>query len=121
MQAKHIVFILAGVLAIVIAGFVFFRPSGSGKVDGPKIIAAAHRYTGELRSKGAPVPPSVQLEELIGKGFLKREDVSGFNGIEVSVYLTADTNQPGIPVLMRAHMPDGHDVVVLGDGTVQTR
>ena len=63
----------------------------------------------------------IRLEELIGKGFLKREDVSGFNGLEVSVFLTANTNAAGIPVLMLAHMPDGHDMVVLSDGTVQTR
>jgi len=121
MQTKHVVFILVGLAAVVVAGLIFFSPSGTGRVDPTKIITAARVYTGELRARGAPLPASVTLDELIGKGYLKREDVAGFKGIEVQVYLVGNTNQPGPPVVMRARMPDGHDMVVLSDGTVQTR
>ncbi|HWY76719.1 MAG TPA: hypothetical protein VN281_13940 [Verrucomicrobiae bacterium] len=121
MQSKHVVFVLVGLVAVVVAGLIYFSPSGSGRVDASKIIAAARVYTAELRSRGAPLPASVTLEELIGKGYLKRDDVSGFKGVEVEVYLVGNTNQPGPPVLMRARMPDGHDMVVLSDGSVQNR
>ena len=121
MQKKHVLFILVGLAAVVVAGLILLSPSGAGRVDPGKIIAAARVYTHELRAAGAPIPDSVSLDELIAKGYLKRDDVAGFKGIEVSVYLVGNTNQPGPPVLMRARMPDGHDMVVLGDGTVQTR
>jgi hypothetical protein len=121
MQKKHILFILAGLAIVLILGYLFYIPSGSGDVNGGKVIVAAHLYVGELKASGAPIPPSVALNELIAKGLLKREDVAGFKGSEVTVYLLANTNQPGVPVLMRARLPDGHEQVLLTDGTVETR
>ncbi len=120
MQKKHVYFVVIGLAVVVAVAYLWF-PSGSGKVDGEKVVSAAHLYTAQLRASGTPVPDSVKLDDLIAKGLLKSEDVSGFKGLDVTVYLSAKTNQPGPAVLLRAKLPDGHDSVVLTDGSVETR
>ncbi|MDB6111670.1 MAG: hypothetical protein JWR69_3420 [Pedosphaera sp.] len=119
MKIKHFLLILVGLALVAGVGYFFFMPSPPGRVDAEKIIAAAQAYTRELRASSTPLPPSVSMDQLITKGLLKREDVSGFDGVEVIVYLSGSTNAPR-SVLMRAHLPDGQDVVVLTDGSVET-
>jgi hypothetical protein len=119
MKAKHFIFILVGLALVTGVGYFLLRPEPHGRVDAEKVFTAAQTYSRQFKAGGAPVPPSVSLEELISKGLLKREDVSGFEGIEVTVYLMVNKNQPQ-SVLMRARLPDGHEAVVLTDGTVQT-
>jgi hypothetical protein len=115
-----IVVVLAGLLMLaggVIYLYLFNAPSGG--VDAAKIVSAAWSYSGDLRSKGRPVPESVTLAELIQLGFLAEADVSGFAGMEVSVNLHADPNRPK-DVLLRARLRDGTELITLADGTVQS-
>lgn len=119
MKAKHFLLILAGLALVAGVGYFLLRPEPHGRVDAEKVIAAAQAYSRQFKASGTALPPSVSLEALITKGLLKREDVSGFNGTEVTVYLTVDKSQPQ-SVLMRARLPDGSEAVVLTDGTVQT-
>jgi hypothetical protein len=118
MKIKHFLLILVGLVFVTGLGYFLLRPAPPGRVDAGKIIAAAQAYSRELKASATPVPASVSMEQLITKGLLKREDVSGFDGVEVTVYLSRDTNAPR-SVLMRAHLPDGQDVTVLTDGSVQ--
>ena len=89
-----------------------------GRVDAPKIMAAAQAYAQELKANGTAVPTSVSLQTLIARGLLHPGDVSGFDGMEVSVTLGADQTRPQ-DVLMRARLPGGHEILAMGDGSVQ--
>ena len=56
--------------------------------------------------------------ELITRGLLTEADVSGFAGMEVTVNLSPQESDPQ-DALVRARLPDGHALAVLGDGSVQ--
>ena len=49
---------------------------------------------------------------------LLEADVSGFAGIKVSANLLADESRPQ-EILLRDRLPDGHEIVALGDGNVR--
>lgn len=104
------------VIAAVLLIFAFSKP---GTVDAVSIFSAAQAYTRDLQRQGINVPPTVQLQELIDRKLLKPEDVSGFAGAEVTVSLTANSNDPRA-VLIRARFPDGQEIVTLADGTIQS-
>lgn len=111
-----------GAALLVICGLVYLLlPSGepNAKVDGPKIIAAGRAYTHDLINHKQPVPSSVSLTELVAKGYLKPEDIAAFQGLDATLALIYNSSDPAF-VLMRVHMPDGTDVVLLGDGSAQT-
>jgi hypothetical protein len=113
---------IAAAMAIMVAAgllYVFVLSSGAGsKVDGPAIIAAARAYTADLRAHGQRIPKAVPLEQLAALHYLKPEQIAAFHGLEATLALTAD--QPGPrAVLMRVRMPDGADIVLLSDGSVQ--
>ena len=110
------------VIAVAIGGMVYF--SGSNRhpesVNATRLLAAAKSYADALKAQGLPVPASVPLQELISRGLLTESDVKGFAGTEVTVSLTAVGSRPQ-EVLVRARMPDGHEVVALADGSVHSR
>jgi hypothetical protein len=109
--------VVATIVSLVYLASIDRRP---GHVDAVKLLSAAQIYARDLKAKGVTVPPSVSLEELIARDLLRREDVSGFDGIEVTVSLTVDPSRPQ-DVLMRARLRDGHEVVALADGSVHTK
>jgi hypothetical protein len=113
---------IAAALAIMLAAgllYVYVVPSGAGaRVDGPAIIAAAHAYTSDLRVRAQPVPKSIPLQQLVALGYLKPGQIAAFRGLDATLSLTADNRAPQV-VLMRVHMPDGTDLVLLSDGSAQ--
>ena len=119
---RILIAVVVGAVAATIMSLVYLasidrRP---GHVDAVKILSAAQTYGHDLKVKGTTVPPSVTLEELIARGLLRPADVSGFDGMEVTVSLTVDPSRPQ-DILMRARLPDGHEVVALADGSVHTQ
>lgn len=111
---------LVTALAIVAAALLitWTGSAPSGRVDPGKIMAAAQAFAGQLRAEGKAIPAEAPLNQLVERGLLQPEDVSGFAGFEVSVTLQPDANDPR-QVLMRARMPDGGEIVALNDGSVQ--
>ena len=109
-------------LVIVVSVCLYFSLSSSqpGHVDGSKLLSAVKIYKDDLKRQGMEVPVSVSLKELIARGLLSEGDVSGFSGMEVSVNLSADESRPQ-DILVRARLPDGAEIVALGDGSVQQR
>ena len=87
-------------------------------VNGPRLVNALAQYTWDLRSRGAPTPPSVTLDTLLKSGYLTPADVKPFQGARVTFYLDASAAYPQ-SILMEADMPDGTVEAVLGDGSVQ--
>jgi hypothetical protein len=71
-----------------------------------------------LQARKQPVPKSVTLEDLVERHFLKPEEIAAFRGMNATVTLTSTKSSPQT-VLMRVHLPEGGDVVLLADGSVQ--
>jgi hypothetical protein len=112
---------IAVLTLVIVAGSIFYFATSSrhpGHVDAEKLIAAAKTYADGLKAQGSPVPESVSLKDLITRGLLTEADVSGFAGMEVTVSLNVNETRPQA-VLARARLPDGQEIVALGDGSVQ--
>jgi hypothetical protein len=110
-----------GALILVVGGLVYLlipQSNANAKIDGAKIIAAGGAYTHNLLEHKQPVPRAVSLQELVQHGFLKPDDIAAFQGMDATLALIYDSTNPTF-VLMRVHMPDGTDVVLLADGTAQ--
>jgi hypothetical protein len=110
-------------LAIMVVGGIIYLllPSNvsNAKIDGPKIIAAGRAYTHDLTTHNQPVPRAVSLNELVAHGYLKASDIAAFQGLDATLSLIYNASDPTF-VLMRVHMPDGSDVVLLGDGSAHS-
>lgn len=129
---KSILKVLSVLLLVTVAGgwlyyFSFRSQSGrhffstssqSGRVDSTKLLSAVKIYKSDLKRQGMEVPASVSLKELIIRGLLTEADVSGFSGVDVSVNLLVDESHPQ-DALVRARLPDGNEITLLGDGSVQ--
>jgi hypothetical protein len=107
-------------LAIVLGGAFYFASANyrQDHVDAVKLVAAARTYAASFSEKGLPAPASVSVEKLVASGLLNEADVLGFRGMEVTVSLTDAGTRPQ-DVLVRARLADGHEIVALGDGSVQ--
>ncbi|MGD0744839.1 MAG: hypothetical protein ABSA45_06760 [Verrucomicrobiota bacterium] len=117
---KRILTVIAVVAVMMIAAsiaYFAFTCSAPGRVDAPKILAAAQAYAHDLQARGSVVPASVALQDLVSKGLLNPADVSGFAGMEVTISLTASDRRPQ-DILMRVRMHDGSQMVALADGSV---
>ena len=122
MIMKRLLKIMAVAAVVMVAAcitcFILTRPA-PGKVDGQKIMTALQSYTADLRAHGQAMPATVSLHDLISKGWLKPEDVSGFSGMEVTISLIASESNPQ-DVMMRVRMQDGSEIVGMADGSVQS-
>jgi hypothetical protein len=109
----------AAAAIMVAAGLIYLLAVGDtppAKIDGLKFVAAAGAYTRDLIAHKQPIPKSVSLKELVAHGFLKAADVAPFQGLDATLVLVSDSSDPR-NVLMRVHMSDGEDFVLLGDGS----
>jgi hypothetical protein len=120
MKTKKILIIsVIAAIAIISSCIFIISKSQKGHFDGAKLTTAIDAYCRDAKEHNNNLPSSISLQELIAKGFLKREDVSAFDGMKVTVYLTVDDTNPQA-VLMRAQLSDGSQIVALADGSVQT-
>lgn len=120
MNLTRKVLVLCAVL-LVLAAAVYFamRPDPApGSVNGVRILAAAQQYTRLFASQNLVVPETVALEDLLARGLLRKEDVTGLKGAEVTVWLRGDPRNPAT-VLMRARFKDGQDLLLMMDGSVR--
>jgi hypothetical protein len=111
---------ISGVLLLVGIYFAlqFYWQRQQPVFNGPKLIPALRAYARERAARGQPLPPTVSLQDLVSGGYLAKSDVAALQGAEVTFYTSVDFTSPRA-VLARAHMPDGTDLVVLADGSVQ--
>ena len=111
----------AGVVFLVFVGLIYLASSDNSspqKIDGLRIVAAAHGFTRQLIASRQVIPKTVSLNELVTRGFLKPEDVAPFHGMETELMLTASASNPNAPI-MRVHLPDGSYLVLFNDGTTR--
>jgi hypothetical protein len=104
-------------VAALVYIFLVSRETGA-KFNGAAIVAAARAYTRDLQARNQPVPKSVTLEDLVALHFLKPGEIAAFGGLKGTIMLTADGRDPQT-VLMRVHLPDGGDLLLLQDGSVK--
>jgi hypothetical protein len=109
--------ILTGLILVAAAVYIFVGTVAPQPANGPKIIAAARDYTRALQQRHLPIPQAVPLQVLIDQGFLQPADIGSFQGLDANISLTASSGGP--TVLMRVHMPDGTDLVLLADGSAR--
>ena len=111
--------IAMAIMAVAASAYLLLvHRDATTRFNGAAIVAAARAYTRDLNSRNLPVPASVSLDDLVSLHFLKATDVAAFRGMKASVTLTSKEN--GLKtVLMRVKLPDGGDIVLLGDGSVQ--
>jgi hypothetical protein len=86
--------------------------------DASKLIPAMQAYARDRVARGQALPPAVNLSDLVAGGYLTFDDVAVFHGADVTFYPGVDLKSPQA-VLLRAHMPDGTEMVMLADGSVQ--
>jgi hypothetical protein len=86
--------------------------------DASKLITAMRAFSEDLKTRGQPLPPSVSLRELVSGGYILARDVRAFDGMDVTISLTADETHPQ-DVLIRVRLSDGSVIALLTDGSVQ--
>lgn len=120
---KRILIVAGSLAAVILAASLTYLASprlAPGRVDAARLLVAARTYADDLKARNVPVPAAVSLDELLARKLVTEAEVSGFDGMEVTVSLTANASRPQ-EILIRARMADGHEVVTLADGSVQSR
>ncbi|SRR6266542_544541 len=112
---------LAGLLAVVsIAAFVllpaYWQLRQPVLQDPSKLILAVQKFSQDQKAHARTLPATVSLRELVGSGYLTPEDVRAFDGMEVTISLTADETRPQ-DILIRARLPDGTVLAGMADGS----
>ncbi len=87
--------------------------------DAAKLISAMHVFGRDLSQRGLPLPATVSLRELVEAGYIGANDVRVFEGVEVTIALTADESRSQ-DCLIRMKMADGSVCALLVDGSVHT-
>jgi hypothetical protein len=88
--------------------------------DPSVLMKAMTQFAKEKVARGQTVPTTISLNELVGAGYLKPEDAAAFKGVDLTLYPTALGTLPKA-VVARARLADGSEVLLLADGTVQTK
>ncbi len=78
----------------------------------------AGAFSRDLTARGQPLPPTVSLRELVSGGYIAAADLRAFDGMDVTISLTADEARPQ-EILIRVRMPDGSVTALLADGSIQ--
>jgi hypothetical protein len=121
MKIRRFIFIVCSLVAaaVVICVVVVFHWQRSQPVfkDAPKLTAAVHAFSQDLASRGKSLPESVSLRELISGGYVATNDVHAFDGMDVTISLSASDAYPQ-SILIHVRMPDGTQIVALSDGSV---
>jgi len=86
--------------------------------DAPKLISAMQAFSRDLTARGQRRPATVSLRELVSGGYIAASDVRAFDGMDVTISLTADETRPQ-EILIRVRLPDGSVTALLADGSVQ--
>lgn len=122
MKIRRLIFIAGSLLAaaVVVCAALVFHWQRSQPVfkDAPKIAAAVQAFSRDKTARGQPLPASVSLHELVSGGYIATNDVHAFDGMDVTISLTANDTYPQ-SILILVRMPDGTQIAAMADGSVQ--
>ena len=112
---------LAGLLVVVsIAAFValpaYWQQPQPVLQDPSKLMLAVQKFSQDQKAHARVVPAAVSLRELVSSGYFVPEDVRAFDGMEVTISLTADETRPQ-DILIRVRLPDGTVLAGMADGS----
>ncbi len=121
-RRSHLVMFVVAALALLVGApsAMYWLHRRSRPVDPKPIVKAIQAFCRDQRTAGKAVPENIALRDLVAAGYLEASDVRAFDGIEVSISTTADEKGDEIrpqSVLIRARLPDGTEVLGLGDGS----
>jgi hypothetical protein len=118
MKRLALVTILIAAPAITTAYLLLAPAPPKPSLNVSKLVEAVAAFAREQRAKGRPQPETVSLRQLLAKGYLQTNEVRAFDGVELTLGLTADETNPN-SILAQAKMPDGAVLQLLGDGSAQ--
>jgi prepilin-type processing-associated H-X9-DG protein len=122
MKAQRLLVFIASaiVLAVVVSVAVttYWQRKQPVFKDAPKLISAMQAFSQDLTKRGQALPPTVSLRELVSGGYIAANEVRAFEGMEVTIWLTATDHYPPA-ISMSARFSDGSVNVLLFDGSVQ--
>src|SRR5437867_3159146 len=96
MQTNRFLLFAAPIIIAAMVGCYLFvdLKSRAGHLEPRKITAAIQAYSREMKAQNQSFRPTVSLQELVTKGYLKHGEVSAFDGWIVTVSLTEDESNP---------------------------
>ena len=86
--------------------------------DASKLLAAVQAFSRDQVARRRPLPGSVTLRELTEGGYITASDIRAFEGMDVSISLTAD-DRKAQQILILFRSPDGSQTTLQADGSVQ--
>ena len=122
MKTRRVTAVIISVIAVAIVVCValttYWQWNPPVFKDASKLISAMRRFSQNLTARGQPLPVSVSLRELVSGGYIAARDVRAFDGMEVTISLTADETHPQ-EILIRVRLSDGSVIALMADGSVQ--
>jgi hypothetical protein len=110
---------VAGVLVLLGTYIVVVKLGGlQRKPECGKLMSALQAFAIDMMAKGHKLPPAICVRDLVAGGYLEAANLQAFDGVEFTVNANADETRPQT-ILIRARLPDGRVIVVLGDGSAQ--
>ena len=121
MKTQRLIAYIASAIAVAIIVCVALTTYWKRKQpvfkDAPKLVAAMQALSSDLTVRGQPFPATVSLRELVGGGYIAAGDVRAFDGMDVTISLTANETHPQ-EILIRVRLPDGSVTALLADGSI---
>ncbi len=121
-EVRPLIMLVIALLLIASAiyvGLSFYWRTSQPTLQNPALlVVAARAYAHDQQARGKPVPQSVSLQDLINLGYLEAKDVHAFEGLEVTLFPAAPTDNPQ-SILARVKLRDGTHLAVLADGSVR--
>ena len=108
---------IALVVVLVLAVSAYRKRKQTPFQNAPKLISALQAFSRDQVTGGRRLSPEVSVAELIRGGYLTTNDVSAFQGMDLTFSTQADESHPQT-VLARARMPDGQFICLQADGSV---
>ena len=113
-------------LAAVIVSYLAFtylrRPQPSSK-ETVAFVRSVHSFVEARTRQGSPLPPLVQLSELVDGGYITSDMARRFDGSRITFPPGPSNSQPleSTPqqVLIHLRLPDGRETVMTADGSLQ--
>jgi len=83
-----------------------------------RVDSAIQSFVAAQKAQGRSISKTVSLRELVAGGFLRTEDATRFEDVDVSFDINVDKNNPQ-QIIARVRLSSGLMVVELTDGSVQ--
>jgi hypothetical protein len=109
------------ILLLILGGLILLnylqRPQPS-VAEAVRFISVLQKFSQDRVQRGQMPPASVQLDELVGAGYITAKDARHFVGSAISFSAGASEANPRT-ILIRLWLRDDRQFVLLGDGSIR--